>query len=195
MEPISIGSPFFPSWSTFLGLLATLAAGLVLYAYMLVQCVQNRLRDVPGPPVSNKLLGHVPLLPSDSSPMVLSTWANKYGPVVRLQILHRVAVLLTDVQATNKVLRKGPMYLPKYAELYQPLELLVKDRRPNLVSSKDDAYYKAVRQGVAPCFSMTSLKQVRCSQDLATCSGLHSQPFQWRCLMCLLVLNILILAS
>ena len=152
--------PLQPSWPAFLGLTVTFAAGLMLYLYTVVEATQKRLRNIPGPPVPNKLLGHTPLLPADRSPMVMSAWANQYGPLVRVQFLQTVAVLLTDVQATNRVLRRGPMYLPKYAELYKVLEMLVKDRRPNLVSSKDDAYYKAVRQGVAPCFSMTSLKQV-----------------------------------
>jgi hypothetical protein len=161
MDVLHTFHPFLLSWRTSLGLFCTVAAGVILYTYVLVESTQKRLRNIPGPPITNKLFGHTTLLPADSSPMVLSAWANKYGPVVRLQLLHRVAVLLTDVHATNKVLRKGPVYLPKYAELYQPLELLVKDKKPNLVSSKEDAYYKAVRQGVAPCFSMTSLKQVR----------------------------------
>jgi hypothetical protein len=33
-------------------------------------------------------------------------------------------------------------------------------KRPNIITSDDDAYWKAVRQAAAPCFSMSNLKQV-----------------------------------
>jgi hypothetical protein len=54
----------------------------------------------------------------------------------------------------------GP-YLPKPHHLYVALESSYSPKRPNILTSNEDAYWKAVRQAAAPCFSMSSLKQVR----------------------------------
>jgi hypothetical protein len=53
----------------------------------------------------------------------------------------------------------GP-YLPKPHHLYEPLESSYSPKRPNLLTSDENAYWKTVRQATAPCFSMSSLKQV-----------------------------------
>jgi hypothetical protein len=40
------------------------------------------------------------------------------------------------------------------------MEIFTKPQRPNIVTSDDGDYWRAVRQAVAPCFSMSNLKQV-----------------------------------
>jgi hypothetical protein len=56
----------------------------------------------------------------------------------------------------------GPIYAPKPPELYRIMEVsFYHPRRPNILSSADDKYWKAVRQAAAPCFSVTNMKLVR----------------------------------
>eukprot|EP00775_Hariotina_reticulata_P010115 gene10115-10272_t len=43
---------------------------------------------------------------------------------------------------------------------HQPLENAVKPELPNIVTSAENAYWKAVRQGAAPCFSNNSIRKV-----------------------------------
>ena len=53
----------------------------------------------------------------------------------------------------------GP-YLPKPRSIYEALESAYWPKRPNILTSDDDGYWKAVRQAAAPCFSMSNMKQV-----------------------------------
>ena len=53
----------------------------------------------------------------------------------------------------------GPL-LPKPRALYEPFDKSYTPSVPNIFSSADDAYWKAVRQAAAPCFSISNLKQV-----------------------------------
>jgi hypothetical protein len=50
--------------------------------------------------------------------------------------------------------------MPKARVVYQALEVAVKPKQRNIVTTEDGDYWKAVRQGTAPCFSMTNLKKV-----------------------------------
>lgn len=52
-------------------------------------------------------------------------------------------------------------YMPKARVIYQALEVAVKPKQRNIVTAEDGPYWKAVRQGTAPCFSMNNLKKVR----------------------------------
>jgi hypothetical protein len=40
------------------------------------------------------------------------------------------------------------------------MEIFTRPKVPDILTSNDDAYWKAVRQAAAPCFSMSNLKQV-----------------------------------
>lgn len=55
----------------------------------------------------------------------------------------------------------GPgSYLPKPRLIYEALESGVWPKRPNILTSDDDPYWRAVRQAAAPCFSMSNMKKV-----------------------------------
>uniref|UniRef100_A0A383V6F6 Cytochrome P450 n=1 Tax=Tetradesmus obliquus TaxID=3088 RepID=A0A383V6F6_TETOB len=118
--------------------------------------------SIPGPPASNKLIGHVSTLLSDRCPLQLADWANSYGPVYKLQLLNRACVILTDPAAAHELIRWGNSenYLGKTRELYRALELGTEPKMPNILTSPDDVYWKAVRQATAPCFSISNLKLV-----------------------------------
>ncbi|WIA30909.1 hypothetical protein OEZ86_000961 [Tetradesmus obliquus] len=118
--------------------------------------------SIPGPSASNKLIGHVSTLLSDRCPLQLADWANSYGPVYKLQLLNRACVILTDPAAAHELIRWGNSenYLGKTRELYRALELGTEPKMPNILTSPDDVYWKAVRQATAPCFSISNLKLV-----------------------------------
>jgi cytochrome P450 len=109
------------------------------------------------------LSGHVSTLLSDRCPLQLADWANSYGPIYKLQLLNRACVVLTDPAAAHELIRWGNSdnYLGKTRELYCAFEVGTKPHKPNILTSPDDAYWKAVRQATAPCFSISNLKQVR----------------------------------
>jgi hypothetical protein len=106
--------------------------------------------------------GHVSTLLSDRCPLQLAEWANSYGPVYKLQLLNHACVILTDPAAAHDLIRWGSSdsYIGKTRDLYRALELGTEPKMPNVLTSPDDAYWKAVRQATAPCFSISNLKQV-----------------------------------
>lgn len=101
----------------------------------------------------------------------MDEWEKEYGPIYKLQTLFWVVIILTDPDAVSAIIRKGKSYLIK-SPTYSAMELATRPHLPNILTSPDNAYWKAVRQGVAPCFSATNLKQV--------CT-LHWQCHVWRC--------------
>jgi len=60
----------------------------------------------------------------------------------------------------------------------QALEAAIKPAMPNILTSPDSPYWKAVRQGAAPCFSNNNIKKVGITMAFASLnffaeSGLH----------------------
>lgn len=103
------------------------------------------------------------MLLSERAPHTLAAWANTYGPLYALRILNAPAVVLSDPGAAAALIRnsKSPDYVTKVPSIYEALELGTRPQLHNILTSADDAYWRAVRQGVAPCFSISNLKQVR----------------------------------
>ena len=88
-------------------------------------------------------------------------WADKYGALFKIRLLAYSAVVLTDPDRAQEVLRKtSPLYIPKDRSMYWPVELGVKPQLPNILSDSDGPYWKAVRTAVAVCFSISNLKKV-----------------------------------
>jgi cytochrome P450 len=106
--------------------------------------------------------GHLDTLLSDQVHQQLGDWTDKYGPIFRLQVANKFAVVVTEPAAAVQLLRKGsPNYLQKSPDMYAALELGSTPHVHNILSSLDTPYWKAVRSGLAPCFSLSNLKKVR----------------------------------
>jgi hypothetical protein len=75
---------------------------------------------------------------------------------------HAVSAPSHLAQHSNHILSGPGPYLPKPRSIYEALETAVWPQRPNILTSDDDGYWKAVRQAAAPCFSMSNMKQVGC---------------------------------
>lgn len=50
--------------------------------------------------------------------------------------------------------------MPKPRAFYEALETAIQPRMQNILTADDGDYWKAVRQGAAPCFSSTNMKKV-----------------------------------
>jgi hypothetical protein len=50
--------------------------------------------------------------------------------------------------------------MPKPRHFYEALESAVHPKTQNILTADDGDYWKAVRQGAAPCFSVTNMKKV-----------------------------------
>jgi hypothetical protein len=50
--------------------------------------------------------------------------------------------------------------MPKPRHFYEALEAAVHPKTQNILTADDGDYWKAVRQGAAPCFSVTNMKKV-----------------------------------
>jgi cytochrome P450 len=108
--------------------------------------------------------GHAEGLVGDDAVTTISNWTSKYGPIFKLQILNDIVIMVTDPETVQRLLRKpSDTYLPKSRELYMELEFGTKPHTASILTASDGPYYKALRQGIAPCFSITNLKHV--SQD------------------------------
>lgn len=75
-------------------------------------------------------------------------------------------------------------YMPKARVVYAALEGAVRPRQRNIVTSEDGDYWRAVRAGTAPCFSMSNLKKVGGSLALLPAtfqSGCILEPSRFSC--------------
>ena len=105
--------------------------------------------------------GHAEDLVSEKIFSTLTDWTIKYGPIFRLQILNGLVIMVTDPDVVQHLLRKpSDTYLPKARELYNELEFGTKPHTASILTASDGPYWKALRQGIAPCFSITNLKHV-----------------------------------
>ncbi|XP_030069526.1 cholesterol 24-hydroxylase-like [Microcaecilia unicolor] len=92
------------------------AAALVFLLYCAyVKYSHLKYDHIPGPPRKSFLLGHWYLFrqaASDSNMLmydVFLEWVKKYGPVVRLNVFHRVILLVSSPEAVKEFLMS-----PKY---------------------------------------------------------------------------------
>jgi hypothetical protein len=61
--------------------------------------------------------------------------------------------------------------MPKPHAFYEALEAAIQPKMQNILTAEDGDYWKAVRQGAAPCFSVTNMKKVRAQHLPCACSG------------------------
>jgi cytochrome P450 len=121
-------------------------------------CLQSRRAPLHG---MCRITGHLAEVMGSRGPWSLSRLTATYGPIYKLQLLDTLQIVLTDPETISRVVRKtgpGP-YLPKPHEVYKPLEVAVSPAIQNILTSPDGPYWKAVRQGTAPCFSASNLRK------------------------------------
>ncbi|XP_078516271.1 cholesterol 24-hydroxylase-like [Lissotriton helveticus] len=95
------------SWLLLIALAGAALAFLLYCCY--VKYTHMKFDHIPGPPRDSFLLGHLPLLIKNKRKnevlhQLLLEWAEKYGPVVRINILHIVGLIVTSPEATKEFL-------------------------------------------------------------------------------------------
>ncbi|XP_069806710.1 cholesterol 24-hydroxylase-like isoform X2 [Dendropsophus ebraccatus] len=148
----------FTSWILLLFLTLVLICFLVYCGYIHYQHV--KYDHIPGPPRDSFFFGH-----SKSIMKIMKTqllydlfldWVQTYGPVVRINILHDVAILTVNPETVKEFLMS-----PKYKKdwFYNRLFSLfgVRFMGRGLVTDRDHDHWHKQRRIMDPAFSRTYL--------------------------------------
>uniref|UniRef100_A0A669DQ29 Cholesterol 24-hydroxylase n=1 Tax=Oreochromis niloticus TaxID=8128 RepID=A0A669DQ29_ORENI len=133
-------------------------------AYCLyVRHIHMKYDHIPGPPRDSFLLGHSPsfLRIMKNGGVVhdkFLEWAEKYGPVYRINGLHYVVVCVSSPEATKEILM-SPKY-PKDKFVYKKLFSLFGQRflGNGLVTARDHEKWYKQRRIMDPAFSSVYLR-------------------------------------
>ncbi|XP_039874188.1 cholesterol 24-hydroxylase-like isoform X2 [Simochromis diagramma] len=148
-----------PSLTFFFFLLIVAFLAYCLY----VRHIHMKYDHIPGPPRDSFLLGHSPsfLRIMKNGGVVhdkFLEWAEKYGPVYRINGLHYVVVCVSSPEATKEILM-SPKY-PKDKFVYKKLFSLFGQRflGNGLVTARDHEKWYKQRRIMDPAFSSTYLR-------------------------------------
>ncbi|KAF1376368.1 hypothetical protein PFLUV_G00210800 [Perca fluviatilis] len=149
----------FLSWTAlFLLFLIVISFGYCLY----VKHIHTKYDHIPGPPRDNFLFGHSPtflrlMKKGDIIHDLFLEWAETYGPVCRINILHYVALIVTCPKATKEILMS-----PKYPKdrFYSKIFNLFGQRflGNGLVTARDHEKWYKQRRIMDPAFSSLYLR-------------------------------------
>lgn len=70
-------------------------------------------------------------------------------------------VIVTDPDVYQPLMRPGPNKLKKYCAPYRMFEVFTKPERANILTSPENATWKAVRQAAVASLNMTNLRCAR----------------------------------
>ncbi|XP_073711658.1 cholesterol 24-hydroxylase-like isoform X1 [Misgurnus anguillicaudatus] len=151
-------------WLTSLMFYVLCVALIAFVAYCLyVRHVHQKYDHIPGPPRDNFLLGHTPTFVKATSSNnimhdVLLNWAEKYGPVYRLNSFHYAVVVIYCPEATKTILM-SPKY-PKDPFVYKSLFNLFGKRflGNGLVTAVNHDVWYRQRRIMDPAFSSSYLR-------------------------------------
>ncbi|XP_073667559.1 cholesterol 24-hydroxylase-like [Paramisgurnus dabryanus] len=151
-------------WLTSLMFYVLCVALIAFVAYCLyVRHVHQKYDHIPGPPRDNFLLGHMPSFVKATSSNnimhgVFLNWAEKYGPLYRLNSFHYAMVVIHCPEATKTILM-SPKY-PKDPIFYKQLFNLFGTRflGNGLVTAVDHDVWYRQRRIMDPAFSSSYLR-------------------------------------
>ncbi|KAM9294373.1 cholesterol 24-hydroxylase [Gastrophryne carolinensis] len=148
----------FP-WASALLLAVVLIVFLLYCGYIHYQ--HMRFDHIPGPPRESFFFGHSPkllkLMTKDGLIYdLLLEWVQKYGNVVRLNMLHKVTILVVSPEAVKEYLMS-----PKYTKdwFYDKLFNMfgIRFMGKGLVTDRDHDHWHKQRRIMDPAFSRTYL--------------------------------------
>ncbi|XP_053553551.1 cholesterol 24-hydroxylase [Bombina bombina] len=148
----------------FLLLVIVTSAGFLAYcAY--VKYIHMKYDHIPGPPRDSFLLGHIPSINKAMENYkvvhdLFLQWSEKYGPVYRINILHRVTINSTSPEAVKEYLMSPNC--PKDPYVYSRLFYLFGKRflGKGLLTDQDNDHWYKQRRIMDPAFSHTYLRQM-----------------------------------
>ncbi|XP_060684587.1 cholesterol 24-hydroxylase-like isoform X1 [Hemiscyllium ocellatum] len=136
--------------------------GVVLAYLCYVHYIHLKFDHIPGPPRDSFLFGHGPSLQRSMEDYKLIhdkflEWSEKYGPVVRLNVLHRVSIIVTHPETIKEFLM-SPKY-PKDPYTYDLLFNLFGKRflGRGLLTDTDHRHWYMQRRVMDPSFSHSYL--------------------------------------
>ncbi|KAF1376366.1 hypothetical protein PFLUV_G00210780 [Perca fluviatilis] len=127
-----------------------------------VKHIHTKYDHIPGPPRDNFLFGHSPtflrlMKKDDIIHDAFLEWAETYGPVCRINILHYVALIVTCPEATKEILMS-----PKYPKdmFYSKIFNLFGQRflGNGLITARDHEKWYKQRRIMDPAFSSLYLR-------------------------------------
>uniref|UniRef100_A0A1A8IP04 Cholesterol 24-hydroxylase n=2 Tax=Nothobranchius kuhntae TaxID=321403 RepID=A0A1A8IP04_NOTKU len=128
-----------------------------------IQYIHMKYEHIPGPPRGSFFLGHSPtflrIMKNDG--LIhdkLLEWAETYGPVYRLNVLHYVFLCVTCPEATKEILMSSKY--PKDEFVYTRLQTLFGQRLfgNGLVTARDHNQWYKQRRIMDPAFSSLYLR-------------------------------------
>ncbi|XP_059331138.1 cholesterol 24-hydroxylase isoform X1 [Ammospiza nelsoni] len=149
-----------------LGAAVGLLLALALLAFVLyccyVQYIHAKYDYIPGAPRESFLFGHLPIIwrmvrKQEFTPDILLQWAEKYGPVVRINAFHRISVLVVCPEGVKEFLM-SPQH-PKDPTVYGSLFSLFGERflGNSLVTVCNHEHWHKQRRIMDPAFSRSYL--------------------------------------
>lgn len=142
-------------WMAGIAAAASAAWLAVAWVRFVLGIVRHYRLNLPSPPETSLLLGHASPMLTDKSPLRMAEWEQQCGPIFKLRLLGQTLVILTDPAAVVRVNRIPDTKKP---DMYRAFDL-PSATSVSLFTDPGSPYWKAVRTGVAPCFSITSLKR------------------------------------
>ncbi|XP_016154216.1 PREDICTED: cholesterol 24-hydroxylase isoform X1 [Ficedula albicollis] len=143
-----------------------LLLALALLAFLLYCCyvryIHAKYDHIPGAPRESFLFGHLPIIwrmvrKQEFTPDLLLQWAEKYGPVIRMNAFHRVSVLIVSPEGVKEFLM-SPQH-PKDPIVYGTLFRLFGERflGNGLVTVCNHEHWHKQRRIMDPAFSRSYL--------------------------------------
>ncbi|XP_060118762.1 cholesterol 24-hydroxylase-like [Heteronotia binoei] len=149
------------TWGLLRLLLAAAFLALGLYCCY-VKYVHLKSDHIPGPPRASFFLGHLPVVwrmykKKELAYDLFLRWAEEYGPIVRVNIFHRIAVLILSPEGVKEYLML-PQY-PKDRIVYRDFKNMfgVRFLGNGLVTDLDYNHWHKQRKVMDPAFSRSYL--------------------------------------
>ncbi|KAJ8274822.1 hypothetical protein COCON_G00094470 [Conger conger] len=141
---------------------AVFAIAFVMFC-LYVQYIHMKYDHIPGPPRDSFLFGHIAMLQKvmRDDGLVHDTfleWAEKYGPVVRLNSFHTVVLLVSSPESNKEILMSSKY--PKDPFVYKRLFNLFGTRflGTGLLTDSDHDHWYRQRRILDPVFSNSYLR-------------------------------------
>ncbi|KAJ6542567.1 cytochrome P450 [Mycena capillaripes] len=145
----SLFQPRFLAW-----IVGGYAAYVLLYRVVIYPHFFSPLRNVPGPPRGNPLLGHYLTIVQSESCIPHREWVKAHGPVVRIMgILGKERLLFLSPEALQQIVAKDWLEYPRPQFMRDVLELVA---GYGLLTITGDEH-KQLRKAMNPAFSIQNL--------------------------------------
>ncbi|KZP14082.1 cytochrome P450 [Athelia psychrophila] len=135
-------------------LLATFLAYKVIYQVFLWPYLLSPLRNVPGPPVGNHLIGQLATIIREEPAAPQTRWADAYGPVVRtVGPVGLERIMFTRPEALHKILVADWLENPRPGFMRDILGLVAGYGLLTVTGNE----HKQMRKAMNPAFSIPNL--------------------------------------